>query len=53
MRNSFGVWSKFQVKQGAKPKSKSGGVKRRDWSRNSKNAYKSVCFVRTRDDDRQ
>jgi hypothetical protein len=53
MRNSFGVWSKFQVKHAAKSRSKSGGAKRKDWARNSKNAYKAVCFVRTRNDDNQ
>ena len=53
LHSSHTIWARYQVKQGAKPRNKSGGAKRGNWASNSKNAYKSVCLVKTRDDDRQ
>jgi hypothetical protein len=51
MRNSFNVWQAYQVKHRAKPRNKAGGAQRKDWSHKSKNAFKSVCFVRTSNDN--
>ena len=48
IRNSFNAWQSFQTKKGAKPRHKTGGAKRRDWSHNK--SFTSVCFVQTRDD---
>ncbi len=51
MRNSYNSWQNFQTALGAKPRSKSAGALRNSWAHRSKNAYKSVCLVRTRNDD--
>lgn len=49
MRSSFNAWQSFQLKQGAKPRNRAGGAKRRNWA--SQPSFKSVCIVRTSNDE--